>query len=577
MKFAILIFFFFSTNLFAYTVSRGSFGEEIYWNNTNQTIYLNTANSSLVSSTDLSNILSSSISEFSSTGFTIDKVETSAGASNGRNDIYFTNDSSVFGGNSVLALTKVSFIESSGIIQEADVLINDAVRFSATKGSGNYLGDLISHELGHFVGLGHSQVHGSSMFFSISNGQDTLHSDDKAGINHIYTTTTELTGTVAGGAGVGIFGAHVQAISSSNGDVIASTVSEADGSFVISGLSSTDTYYVYVEPLEALENLTTFYSTARRNFCLSQTSYRGSFLESCRKSEEGKPQGVVMNGGSRDVGTITIGCDLSVPVSYMQNKPSDLNQLNIVDNLGNTGDVTTGYFTDTQAKDNDFDEYEIDLSNYTVPAGDIYLDIKMVSQQLYSPIRLSLSSVTETIEYSTAADGDGLRQDSDGNHDLDVIGRIKLSSISANNILRFKVTPERLEDFLVGKTFSEDALLPSSSLYKDDLNFYMMIMTISKKELGVFTKISERKYNYQDNKSCLDAPASYSVTQGTQSKSTALKELESRKNKDNSTALSCGTVEYPKGPGSGGMSFILAFAMGLLATSLLRGFKSQEI
>ncbi|MFT6068856.1 MAG: hypothetical protein ACJAT2_002049 [Bacteriovoracaceae bacterium] len=576
MKGLIALLLILSSDLFAYTISRGSFGEELYWNNTNQTVYLNTANSSLISSSNMNSIVSSSASEYTSIGFNINKVETSSGPTNGLNDIYFTNDSSAFGGNSVLALTKVSFSESTGVIQEADILINDAVFFSSTKGSGNYLGDLISHELGHFVGLGHSQVHGSTMFFSIFNGQDTLHSDDQAAVKHIYSSTTELSGTVAGGSGIGIFGAHVQAISSTDGEVKASTVSEVDGSFVISGLSSSETYYVYVEPLKAIDNLSSFYSTVRKNFCVSQTSYRGTFLESCRKSEEGKPQGVVMNGGSRNVGTITIGCDLSVPVAYMQNKPSTLNQLNIVDVFGNSGEATTGYFTSTEATNNEADEYEIDLSNYTVPTGDIYLDIKLVSQKLYSPVRVSLSSDTETIEYATAADGNDLRFDSDGNINLDVIGRIKLSSVSANNIFRFKVTPESLSDFIVGKPYSVDSFLPSSSFYKDDLNFYMMIMTISKKELGVYTKISEKKYNYQSNDSCLDAPSSYSVAQGTQTKSTALKELEKRKNNEDPTVLSCGTVEYPKGPGSGGMSFIFAFAIGLLATSVLRGFNSQD-
>jgi hypothetical protein len=576
MRYMILFFLVFYSDLFAYTISRGSYGEEIHWNNTSQTIYINNANSSLISGSNFNSIVDTSISEFSTTGFSISRVETTSSSTNNRNDVYFTNSSSTFGGNSVLALTKVSFSESTGVIQEADIIINDAVFFSSTKGVGNYLGDLISHELGHFVGLGHSQVHGSSMFFSIFNGQDKLHYDDIAGVKHIYQTTSELTGTVAGGSGIGIFGAHVQAISSDDGEVKASTITESDGSFVISGLSNTDTYYVYVEPTENIENLTSFYSTVKKNFCLSGSNYRGSFLESCRKSEEGRPQGVVMGGASRDVGTITIGCDLSVPVKYMQNKPSDLNQLNIVDNLGNAGEVVTGYFSPTEATNNEFDEYEIDMSNYTVPTGDIYLDIKLVSQKLYSPVRLSLTSGTETITYSTVADGDGLRYDSDGNADLDVIGRIQISSIAANNIFRFKVTPESLEDFVDGKPFVVDNFLPSSENYKDNLNFYMMIMTISKKELGVYTKVSEKKYNYQNNSTCLDAPNSYSVSQGTQTKSTALKELEKRKNNEDQSALSCATVEYPKGPGSGGMSFMLAFVIGLMSASLLRGLKSQD-
>lgn len=206
--------------VFSYTINRGNYGEELYWPNPNQILYLNTANSSLISSSNLSTILNSSKNEFSSYGASLSSIVTTGNAANGRNDVYFTSSSSVFTGSSILGVTKVSFEQSSGVIIEADILINDSVFFTSIAGSGNYIGDVLTHELGHFLGLGHSQVHGSTMFYSLSNGQYTLDHDDISGVEHLYSSSSsEITGTVVGGSGIGVFGAHVQAISASTGKV----------------------------------------------------------------------------------------------------------------------------------------------------------------------------------------------------------------------------------------------------------------------------------------------------------------------------------------------------------------------
>ena len=50
-----------------------------------------------------------------------------------------------------------------------------------------YLGDVLSHEMGHFLGLGHSEVFGSTMIFSVFKGQHTIHNDDIAGLDHLYS------------------------------------------------------------------------------------------------------------------------------------------------------------------------------------------------------------------------------------------------------------------------------------------------------------------------------------------------------------------------------------------------------
>lgn len=564
MKYLFLVLAIIPQVLFSYSINRGTYGEELHWENTSQRVYLNTANSSLIGSSSLSSIINTSNSEFSSHGFTLTSEVTSAGPISNRNDVYFTNDTSVFSGSSVLGITKVSFEQSTGKIVEADILINDSVFFSSSTNSGNYIGDILTHELGHLIGLGHSQVHSSTMFYSLANGQDVLDHDDIAAVKHLYSTSSsEITGKVIGGSGIGIFGAHVQAISSETGEVKSAAISESDGSFIISGLSQNDTYYLYIEPLEGVENFPSHYGTVRDNFCLSESRYRGTFFQSCRRSDEGKPQGVATGSSSSiSVGNITIGCDLSVPVSYMQNKSGGINEINIIDAFGNAGDALTGYFSEDEVSSSYSDEFEIDLSNYTVPSGDIYLDIKLVYQKLYSPMRLSVTSMTETVEFDSVADGYGLYYDSDGNPDLDVVARIKLDSTPSNNVFKFKVTPEKISDFIVSKPFTVESFFPSSSEFLDEMNFYLMIMTVSKKELGVFTKVSEKSYNFQDNSSCIDAPQAYSVSENSQTKSSALEELEKRKKQQDPEILSCGTVSGPGGPPSGASGFLMAFMIG---------------
>lgn len=553
--------------VFSYTINRNQNGGELRWNNNSQAVYFNPSNSSSLSSGDLSTILSSSASEFSSAGFSISPTLTSGGATSRTNDIYFANDSYFFGGTSVLAITQIIY-EGETII-EADIIINDAITFSGTRGVGNYIGDVLTHELGHFSGLGHSQVHGASMLFSLYNGQSTLHEDDLSGVKHLYSASApEITGTIVGGNNVGVFGSHVMAISTSSGEVKASAISESDGSFIITGLDKLETYYLYTEPLTTLSSLPDYFSSTRKNFCLSETDYRGSFFQSCRRSEEGRPQGISLNGAnSINIGSISIGCDLSVPVSYMQNKPSVTNSLNIVDGLGNAGEVVVGHFSENQASNNLEDEYEVNLTNYIVPSGDIYLEIKLVSQELNSPIKLGLSSITETLVIDGTSGAFGLYYDSDGNPDLDLVGRIKLDSTASNNLFKFQVTPEKLINFIVGKGLTIDQFIPNSSSRADDTFFYMMTMSISKKELGVYTKISEKIFRIQDNSTCTDAPRTYSVGPKVSSKSSAQVELEKRLGERDPEILSCGTVGGPSGPSSGLGGFIFTFLLGILAVS----------
>ena len=98
--------------------------------------------------------------------------------------------------NSCLAATFTGYFtqRSNGTyrIFDADIVTNTAFAW-ATLGescsSEMYLEGVMVHEVGHLLGLGHSNVSGSTMYPSVSacnNGPATIEHDDRNGINALY-------------------------------------------------------------------------------------------------------------------------------------------------------------------------------------------------------------------------------------------------------------------------------------------------------------------------------------------------------------------------------------------------------
>ena len=111
-----------------------------------------------------------------------------------QNDLYFTTSEETFGAG-VLAITVVSYLPATGRLVEADIIVNDGISYSAdasdtknvqVRGGRYFLGDVLTHEMGHFFGLSHGQVHGSTMTFTVFKGQFSTASDDQEGLNGIY-------------------------------------------------------------------------------------------------------------------------------------------------------------------------------------------------------------------------------------------------------------------------------------------------------------------------------------------------------------------------------------------------------
>lgn len=99
---------------------------------------------------------------------------------NGVNEVFQGN----LGQNRALGVATIWF--NGGTIVEADMTFNSAFTWSIT-GSGGYdIQTVALHEFGHWVGLDHSPIWESIMYYQIKGVQRYLHPADLAGIQYIY-------------------------------------------------------------------------------------------------------------------------------------------------------------------------------------------------------------------------------------------------------------------------------------------------------------------------------------------------------------------------------------------------------
>lgn len=195
--------------------------------------------------------------------------------------------------NSVLGFAGSAY--SGGTYVEGYAIINGALSGSGGTADQDKYRATMTHEIGHFLGLGHSQValhadYATMYPIVIKAAQQTLDPDDISAISLLYPTANYLTGvgsisgTVRRPTGANLSGVNVVAVNSSTGDAYSGVVDyfsggksgfdsppAATGSYTISGLPP-GSYYVRIEPVNA--NFTGGSSIASYNTPINTTVAR---------------------------------------------------------------------------------------------------------------------------------------------------------------------------------------------------------------------------------------------------------------------------------------------------------------
>ena len=132
---------------------------------------------------------------------------------------------------------------------EADIALNPAAQFSTDGTFGTYdLESVLTHEIGHLLGLEHSAMVGATMQPRLAlNGlytlpafsPRTLSEDDRAGVRALYGPRVGLgsiAGTITYAGGAAVYGAHVWAQDISTGRSLVGSISTQSGAYRIEDL-----------------------------------------------------------------------------------------------------------------------------------------------------------------------------------------------------------------------------------------------------------------------------------------------------------------------------------------------------
>jgi hypothetical protein len=208
-------------------------------------------------------------------------------ARDGLSAIYFlsADPSDLYLGPGTAAYTQLWYDDNREVV-EADIVLNDLdFVFVVDPLQADYVGgpslhvavleDVVTHELGHALGISHSGVMRSTMFPWSWSEQTSLSCDDIAGVRSLYAAAPpgpsgprsddtgaespppdapgSISGRVVGPEGLPLWAAQVSAISRSRRVVEAAALTDRDGRYRINGLEPGE-HYLLVEPFYAQSN-----------------------------------------------------------------------------------------------------------------------------------------------------------------------------------------------------------------------------------------------------------------------------------------------------------------------------------
>jgi|GEM_PF-3037477 len=572
MKSIRIIFFFFSVFVgdffspsFAGIHNKTSGGSSFFWNS--KTISFVVHERTLPSNISLDSFMTIFQESINSLAGELDlTIQVTVNYSNNamatnQNDIYFSNNPLYFtsdGGGS-LAVTEASYSDSNGEILEADILLHNGVNFSLEKTSIIYLGNILTHELGHALGLAHSLTQNSSMIYSVTRGQYIAHSDDILGLQEVYSskdqTTTKgtITGKVVGGSStelIGVFGAYIQLISAKTGKIIQGTLSDYEGSFSFTSLPLSDSYLVYVSPVFAYTGggIPSYYSSRRQDICPSRSNYTNSFFDKCGGENAGRPVAISLETAtpSVDIGNVAVRCEYSVAQTRIE-------QLSIPfvlsDKFTSTSDLSNWEYYPALYAQAEKHTYTLDLSGQTIQGienGNIHAAIRVIGQEIYSPLKMDLKitrlfdNVSTQVPYLIEGEVVNYVISSKHRPDIDASIRLLLSSNPENNKFLIELIPYNFWSFLTeirsgnsAYNWSPDDIMPAqfalSPIAGDD-PIYALSLSLEQESEGNFTPIDWKKSSsLSDNSQCLQATMASSISRPQQSSASTVSVTEEKK------------------------------------------------
>jgi len=537
-----------SSSTWAYQSSLNEYSKPLRWGTQSTTITRVNNGEGLVPG-QVDNALNFSLSQWNETqAFQVSQINLSS-----NNELKF--DANFSYGSGILAVTEVSY-GVSGTINSAKIILNDK-DFDFTIDSFNYskvyLPTVLTHELGHFLGLSHSEVLDASMFYSFFRGQETISSDDISGLRSKYKKTNfgRIHGYVKGGNQVGVLGSHVQAISSKTGQIV-STISNEEGFFELAGLNLNDNYYLFTSPLKNINSLPLYFSNTQDNFCPG--IYRGGFFSACGADNEGIAQAIHLSSTSMssDVGTVSINCSLKNQLAYQLEKvkPAAQRERILIFDSTHSNETQVAYVGHIRSNEIEteifkkIDKFSLDL---TAVDPSHKVKIQLISKPFGNPLSYSLQ-ITNAASSVTTLTSSFLSPET-----LDLSHWLSLSANSSENYFEIDLSAKNIQTSMM-------SYIPSSSTFTTTSPWpYLLIVSLWDASSGHYLPVNTES-SLSDNKSCLDAPFTVAVKKS--SFSDALGNEEQPRLEAGAT---CGTIDPPDGP-SNSLGLLI---FGLAISSLI--------